>query len=529
VAGLSLPQFLAPQSSHGLTYVFGRRGDAGHARGRKASLRVSLQQVVDEADVDPLLQFMPSSGDIMLMDSAEEVLEAVERHLPRFTTWHSMAALRVLSKMGVSEPAASSEAMAKLITFHDHVLRRDDPPDFTQLITSTTVCCSKLVDQVPKVERLAVTASYVAYRRIRDLRPADVSLLTQFPAFQTENFLRHVASAVQRRMRMYSPAMLANVTVGYAKAKVRDSAFLQDVGDMFVNKLDIALPWNVARMVQAYAMLGERHDELLESSASYAAENIGRFQVYELNSLAWGFAKLGVGNKALGNALAQAVSWRLSELSPGELSTMVWSLVVHKLQGTTINAFTPRAAKAIVRDIADYYPAAISRVVWSFAALNASEPELLEAAADRARAMLNEFTPIGVANMVWGFATLKYKDPELMAGLARQALGGLEAYSAQDISNLAWSFATLEISHPELFEAIAEQVVKRISEFSQQGLDMVVWAFDSMQLGNEQLMQAVSEHAKQHEETLRPAAAEDAEGPERVPVAAGAGGRLRSP
>jgi len=442
-------------------------------------------------------------------DDADEVLSVVRESLPNLSVAQSTACLAALASRHrtLSSEAAQSVELAELFALQGRLMRDivdDAKVDHGRIMRKTAYNLQALHPIAPSlVEELLPVVTEVTRQTLKRMRATDICDLLNCRLLRDSDsaFLRSAAPVIRRKIRLFGPHLLSNVTKVYAEKGERDPDLLQAVAETTLQKIDLFTPEAMCTIVWGFATLGETHTRLMQAAAEYAARNIGLLQATDLSMLAWAYSTLRDKNMPLFRALAKAVAWKIDTFKPSALSTMVWSFAHMKVRN---DAFMEVVASSVIKNINSFDAAHLSRTAWSFATLNVWNPYLMNALAARTVAEIHAFTPWGLSNTMWAFGTLNETNAEMVQAVATRTIDEIETFIPMDVSNIIWAFARLEEANPDLMRVVAGYAVKHINEFTPQGLSNIIWAFATLKFRDEGLIEALTLRVVENIDLFRP-------------------------
>jgi len=147
-----------------------------------------------------------------------------------------------------------------------------------------------------------------------------------------------------------------------------------------------------------------------------------------------------------------------------------------KLKGGT---FLGILAEEIPPLLGSFTSQGLSNVIWAYATLNESNPQLLKEVADHIIALDNvdEFKPQHISNIVWAYATAKESHPVLFNKLANAAIKRKNEFSSQEIANFLWAYATNGEIDQNLFSSLVSTIEPILDECKPQDLANIAWSY----------------------------------------------------
>lgn len=208
-----------------------------------------------------------------------------------------------------------------------------------------------------------------------------------------------------------------------------------------INSKDTAgLPQCISNITWSLAHLHIVDLELLELLCCRAISSMSGFKPYELSTLLWAFAKLGV---------VDSMADDLADL---------FRVASHQIRG--------RLASFSFRSLAN--------IAWAFATAKQRDAALFS---DLAREMCSSVHAAKcqeIGNTIWAFAVAGHRDCRLQHALAQAALPLMNGFKAQEISNMLWGFATNGYWHEEVFVQSITMATRM--ELVSQHVANILWA-----------------------------------------------------
>eukprot|EP00392_Amoebophrya_sp_AT5.2_P002392 g2397.t1 len=253
---------------------------------------------------------------------------------------------------------------------------------------------------------------------------------------------------------------------------------------------------------------------LMSSLARAIEKNVPECQnTQELANIAWAFAKAGIADEKLLNAVAGAsVDW-LDHFNAQELSNFAWAFATANFHPMIPAAnggqdFFAKLAAASEAKLDGFASQGLTNTAWAFAKLASSSApasgegakgtkaglmnidKLFKKIAEKAIAWMYDFNVLDIANVAWAFAKVGVFDKDLFASLGKATTaadagflvrGSVSGFSMQGLSTTAWSFAKAGHLDAELFAAIARAIVDasagESASMNSQDVANVSWAF----------------------------------------------------
>jgi hypothetical protein len=153
-----------------------------------------------------------------------------------------------------------------------------------------------------------------------------------------------------------------------------------------------------------------------------------------------------------------------------------------------------------MNDLSEFWPQALSNIIWSYATSGESHPQLFMKFGDHIVAMndLSGFMPQALSNIIWAYATAGESHPQLFSKLGNHivAMKDLGLFKPQALSNIVWSFSTAGKSHPKLFSKVGDHIVAMndFSSFLPQHFSNILWAFATAGKSHPQLYNKLANH-----------------------------------
>ena len=158
----------------------------------------------------------------------------------------------------------------------------------------------------------------------------------------------------------------------------------------------------------AYARLDYEIYEMMEDIAARAIANMQSFSLKEVSTLAWAFARLGNKNPQLFDRILQRVE---SEDDPGAMDAPSWAgmLWAFATVGKPSEDLFWKGAEQLAADCSSLQTRDLSNTAWAAARVGMWYPELMDALASEAATKAAFFRPVEVRDFVQAFAKLSYQ------------------------------------------------------------------------------------------------------------------------
>ncbi|EJK53812.1 hypothetical protein THAOC_26672 [Thalassiosira oceanica] len=184
----------------------------------------------------------------------------------------------------------------------------------------------------------------------------------------------------------------------------------------------------------------------------------------------------------------------LHEFDARSLSNLIYSFGLVK--------YNPTEAVGnhiVTRSLDNFWPQALSNVVWAYATAGVPHPELLRKIGDHVAGLksLDPFKPQELSNIAWAFATAGEPHPVLFKRIGDHVAGlDLDSFKSQSLSNIAWAFVTAGVLHPELFKKIGDNIAgsSSLDSFKPQALSNTAWTFASAEVSHPGLFKKIGDH-----------------------------------
>ncbi|CAJ1361425.1 unnamed protein product, partial [Effrenium voratum] len=186
----------------------------------------------------------------------------------------------------------------------------------------------------------------------------------------------------------------------------------------------------LTNLAQSLAKLEMIKDNLLEALVEEAGPKVKTFTNQELAMLAWACARLGRFRSSVLRLVAKETKARLAELTAQDLSVLVWSFARGEDEEATPApgrkqdkgrkdaalgaAMLNTLGSTVMRLIHELTPQDLSTIVWGYATAGVECPDLIEAVADEAVGKVASFAPQDMANVTWGLAKMGLLHEELL-------------------------------------------------------------------------------------------------------------------
>ena len=201
---------------------------------------------------------------------------------------------------------------------------------------------------------------------------------------------------------------------------------------------------------RAYAKLNKRDPQLMEHIARAAEPILDSFKPQEISNMTYAFAKTqsARGSEFLFASIAKQVTRRVEEFGPQDVSNTLWAFAASDAPlGTDLFvACAPIVARNMRNQKMDWRtPQRVATVAWSYARAAVYAPDLFQALADAALAILDDFLAVDVSNVAWAFAAAGETDrSDLYEALFERARVLGAVFAPQELANVVWSYAGLD-------------------------------------------------------------------------------------
>jgi hypothetical protein len=285
----------------------------------------------------------------------------------------------------------------------------------------------------------------------------------------------------------FSPHHLT--TVVWAFATIEHVLSEEQMAGLEVGVLE-ALPRfaasHLVAMISAFAATTNAPMALMEELNTHAAEHAGEYKPSEVSRLVCAYSRLGVkadwlrgeahSAKAAATAGGGAGGAESVDLSKLALSEVVAFLKASAMKKAHPGDILDQIALEIVHRSFELTPPEISSLVWAFATFGMRDTALLEATAREMCNQLALFRPCDVANTLWGFGILNFFSPRAMALAEEQELARLAEYTPGQLTNVAWAFAKLHRAPAAVIDAISASVLTRdFGDFKPSHVSTLAW------------------------------------------------------
>ncbi|CAJ1358246.1 unnamed protein product [Effrenium voratum] len=258
----------------------------------------------------------------------------------------------------------------------------------------------------------------------------------------------------------------------------QDAARVADALDVLLSEADLTPPDCVSAMISAAnAQAAQRRAASKErlqrvQDALERSFEKGRPAPEELSYGSWALVKLGDRGSSALRGLLQRCEQQLEEFQAAQLSRLAWSLVTARLREEPLPLLQRMAERA--RSCHLHPHSGLAMLAWSFAKLQVKDEEMMQAVGRSSALHAGYFKPKELANVSWAFAIWSTTSPALEA-VAQQAVQVVEEFKNQELTMLLWSFARLDAAPANLISAAAREVAAR--DLNAQHLANSAWAF----------------------------------------------------
>ena len=283
----------------------------------------------------------------------------------------------------------------------------------------------------------------------------------------------------KKQERRREPASLYH-QIEWGKQMTRNSATPASILALFRRRGHAFSGRNLATAAHRLGKLGVGRAADPSSEKRLAAvcrRRIGELNAHELASTAWGFAKMGIDDSRLFDAIASEARDRVDDLNDQHISNLCWALATTGNIQTGFFFFDAVAKRASKIDFTSSSQA-LANTAWAFATVGVPAPDLFDKIASTAAQRLDEFTAQAIANTAWAFAKAGETPTVLFDAMAAEAVRRrCRDFNSQELANTVWAFATAGVAAPCLFETIADEAMRQIKLFNAQDMANTAWAF----------------------------------------------------
>jgi len=196
-----------------------------------------------------------------------------------------------------------------------------------------------------------------------------------------------------------------------------------------------------------------------------------------LSNITWSFAHLHVVDMQLLGLLAYHAVGSMSGFKPFELSTLLWAfakLGVADAMPSDVASLFRAASQRLKENLAGFTFRSLATVAWAFATAKQRDTTLFAGLAREMCSLVRSANCQEIGNTIWAFATAGHRDRKLHHALAQAALPLMDGFKAQEISNMLWGFATNGYWHEEVFVNSIAAVTRM--DLGSQHLANILWA-----------------------------------------------------
>jgi len=188
------------------------------------------------------------------------------------------------------------------------------------------------------------------------------------------------------------------------------------------------------------------------------------------------------------------------------MSNLVYAFALIKRNQTLHDGTTLlcRLSKYIIENAGSFEPQGVSNVLWAYATLGETCPQLFETFAELLTSnlkLLEMFQPQHLANTVWSFSAAYTTNTPLFNKVAEvfvKQCRDLRNFKSQELSNILLAYARNSHSSPTLFTKVAQAVIEKIDRdldmFNPQDLSITVWAYATVGEPQPRLFEKVATH-----------------------------------
>lgn len=251
----------------------------------------------------------------------------------------------------------------------------------------------------------------------------------------------------------------------------------------------------------ALSCQGYHNETVREGVASAAVGRLAELSIEDLGTLARALAIWGPSNDVLMLELLVCAEVKRADLRAGQVADILWAFGSTRFVNAT--AFMSRELPDLFKNLADFSPPDLIKVIWSYATLlppgkiedvgklGQQQQHLLSALAGRAAASLldaifinkaisaDEIEPVLLAQLAWALATLNHYEEDLFTSIAQGLEKRLNELDLEQVAALAWAFARVRHSRNSLYDQIALLVEMRHHDFNVKDLTLCLWSLAS--------------------------------------------------
>ena len=363
-------------------------------------------------------------------------------------------------------------------------------------------------------QELFSAVAHEALGRLRQFKPQHLCnvawAMSKYPPSMEifDGISREVAT---RGLGSFTAQGLAILASSFATVGYTDPEFWDAVDRAAIQKSSEFSGIECARIAWSFATVGRPVNDLFSVIEEVSIRKIGSFNTQGLANLAHSFSSMGCHSKPLFDAIVDTSLQKLEKFKPQELTMLV--LAYHQMDSSFL--FDEIASESMSRleqfTLLDLFNMAISYtkaghrnekwmmaiadevvrrssndlsnmhtgLLWAFAALRVSHPNLIGFLTKSLLDNFDELEHEQICSAAWSLASLGcYRQP-LFDAFAEALTDKMRdsRCNSQSLANLAWAFATVRDARPGLFDSIANAAEMKMEDFSPQGISNLLWAF----------------------------------------------------
>jgi hypothetical protein len=199
-----------------------------------------------------------------------------------------------------------------------------------------------------------------------------------------------------------------------------------------------------------------------------------------LSNITWALATMGIVDKHLLSTVASCAEKSINDFKPFELSTILWGFAkLGVAEGTTaMRAWSEplfQASGCYILENADKFSFRCQvMITWAFATARQNNAALFHAVVGTMTQKIYTASCHELANTAWSFSTVGVYEEALLTELASRAMLVLSDFEPQELSIMLWSFAAIGFVHEDFFDNAA--MLACSMKLQAQHLANVLWA-----------------------------------------------------
>ena len=209
-------------------------------------------------------------------------------------------------------------------------------------------------------------------------------------------------------------------------------------------------PQAVSNMAWAYASSSHSAPELFEALADQLERNYASFHPQGLAITSWAFASAGyLPSRELQGIMHNQSLKLINEFNEQGLANVAWAAA--NMGTVPAPALYDAIADRCIGILGTFNHQGLANLLWSFAKKMHPSDAFFDAAIPYVLASGDQKTTSqSLVSMLWSYAVLGYTPPELFRPIAATVRERLPELSPQGLANVAWAYAVADVDGPEI-------------------------------------------------------------------------------